>query len=47
MLQEIEQLEGQLRQEGTQAVSRAERARQGSTLTHWWDRINSWFQRHF
>ena len=46
MLQEVEQLEAQLRQEGTQTVSSAERARQGNTVTHWWDRINSWFRRH-
>ena len=47
MLQEIDQLEAQLRQEGDPARTRAERARQGSTVTHWWDRINSWFKRHF
>ena len=46
MLQEVEQLEGQLRQEGTQTVSNADRARQGNTVTHWWNRINSWFRRH-
>ncbi|MGZ3337218.1 MAG: YfdX family protein, partial [Isosphaeraceae bacterium] len=46
MLQEVEQLEAQLRQEGTQTVSSAERARQGNTVTHWWNRINSWFRRH-
>jgi hypothetical protein len=47
MLREVEQLEGQLRQEGTQPISRAERARQGHTVTQWWDRVNSWFRRHF
>ncbi len=47
MLQEIDQLEAQLRQEGTQTVSREERAQQGRQVTHWWDRINSWFKRHF
>ena len=46
MLQEVEQLEGQLRQEGTQTVSSADRTRQGNTVTHWWNRINSWFRRH-
>ena len=47
MLQEIDQLEAQLRQEGTQTASREERAQQGRQVTHWWDRINSWFKRHF
>jgi hypothetical protein len=47
MLREVEQLEGQLRQEGTQPISRAERARQGHTVTQWWDRVNNWFRRHF
>jgi YfdX protein len=48
MLQEIDQLEAQLRQEGTgTTVTREERARQGRQVTHWWDRINSWFKRHF
>jgi hypothetical protein len=46
MLREVEQLEGQLRQEGTQSISRAERARQGHTVTQWWERVNSWFRRH-
>jgi hypothetical protein len=46
MLREVEQLEGQLRQEGTQPISRAERARQGHTVTQWWERVNSWFRRH-
>ena len=46
MLQEVEQLEGQLRQEGTQTVSNADRARQGNVVTQWWNRINSWFRRH-
>ncbi|MBV8228858.1 MAG: YfdX family protein, partial [Planctomycetaceae bacterium] len=41
MLREVDQLEGQLRQEGTQPISRAERARQGHTVTQWWDRVNS------
>jgi hypothetical protein len=47
MLREVEQLEAQLRQEGTRQVSGAERARQGNMLTHWWDRVNGWFHRHF
>jgi hypothetical protein len=46
MLREVQQLEGQLRQEGNRPVTQAERSRQGSTLTHWWDRVNSWFRRH-
>jgi hypothetical protein len=46
MLQEINQLEAQLRQETTQPATRAERARQGSTVTNWWDKINGWFRRH-
>jgi len=46
MLREIDQLEAQLRQEGSRAVSHAERAHQGNTLTQWWDRINGWFRRH-
>ena len=47
MLREVEQLEGQLRHEGTQPASRAERARQGHLVTQWWDRIKSWCHRHF
>ena len=46
MLSEVEQLEAQLRQEGNRQVSRAERSRQGHTVTSWWDKINSWFRRH-
>jgi hypothetical protein len=46
MIREVEQLEAQLRGEGNRAVARGERARQGGTVTHWWDRINSWFRRH-
>jgi YfdX protein len=46
MLHEIDQLETQLRQEGTRTVGQAERAHQGNTLTQWWDRINGWFRRH-
>jgi len=44
MLREVEQLEAQLRSEGNRPVARNERARQGSTVTHWWDRINGWFR---
>jgi hypothetical protein len=47
MLREVEQLEGQLRQEGTRTVGGGERASQTSTVGHWWDRVNSWFRRHF
>jgi hypothetical protein len=47
MLREVEQLEGQLRQEGTRTVGGGERATQSSTVGHWWDRINRWFRRHF
>jgi hypothetical protein len=47
MLQEIDQLEAQLRQEGTQTVTHEQRNQQGRQVTHWWDRINSWFKRHF
>lgn len=46
MLREVEQLEAQLRQENNRTITRAERARQGTTVTHWWDRVNSWFRRH-
>jgi hypothetical protein len=45
-LREVEQLEGQLRHEGTQPASRGERARQGHMLTQWWDKVNGWFRRH-
>jgi hypothetical protein len=43
MLREVEQLEAQLRSEGNRTVARNELARQGTTVTHWWDRINGWF----
>ncbi len=46
MLAEVEELEGQLRQEGNQQVSQATRTSQGKKVTHWWDRVNSWFRRH-
>jgi flagellin-specific chaperone FliS len=46
MLSEVEQLESQLRQEGSQPASSTERTRQGNIVTQWWDRINSWFRRH-
>jgi hypothetical protein len=42
----VEELEGQLRQEGNQQVTQAVRTSQGKKVTHWWDRINSWFRRH-
>ncbi len=47
MLAEVDELENQLRQEGTQQVSQSTRTSQGKKVTHWWDRINSWFRRHF
>jgi len=46
MLREVEQLESQLRSEGNRTVSRGERARQGSLLTSWWDKVNGWFHHH-
>jgi len=46
MLREVAQLEAQLRQEGNQPVARAERDRQGHTLTSWWDKLTGWFHRH-
>jgi YfdX protein len=47
MLGEVDQLEVQLRSEGTRPATRGERARQGGTVTHWWEKANSWFKRHF
>ena len=50
MLGEVDQLEAELRQEGNQGnqqVAQSERSRQSGRVTHWWDRINSWFKRHF
>jgi hypothetical protein len=47
MLREVDQLDAQLRQEASQPASRAERSRQSGQVTHWWDRINGWFKRHF
>jgi hypothetical protein len=47
MLREVDQLEGQLRSEGTHQATRGERARQGHTVTQWWDKVNGWFKRHF
>jgi len=47
MLRDVEQLEAQLRSEGNRSISRNERARQGSTVTHWWDKINGWFHHRF
>jgi hypothetical protein len=46
MLAEVEELEGQLRQEGNQQVSQSTRTSQSKRVTHWWDRVNSWFRRH-
>lgn len=47
MLREVDQLEAQLRQETTRTVTRGERSRQGHQVTQWWDKVNSWFRRHF
>ncbi len=47
MLQEVVQLESQLRQEATQPATKAERTHQGGVVTQWWDRINGWLRRHF
>lgn len=47
MLREVEQMEGQLRQETTtRPASRADRTRHTQAVTHWWDRMNGWFRRH-
>jgi len=46
MMTELGQLEAKLRQEANQPASHAERTRQGSSTTRWWDRINSWFKEH-
>jgi hypothetical protein len=47
MLREVEELEGQLRQEGTRTVAGSERSRQSGMVGRWWDRVNGWFRRHF
>ena len=48
MLQEADQLETQLRQETSQQpASRAERSHQGTSVTRWWEQVNSWFKKHF
>jgi hypothetical protein len=48
MLKETDQLDGQLHRETPQnPASRAERARQGTSATHWWEQINGWFKKHF
>jgi hypothetical protein len=44
LLGEVGQIERQLQQEGNQPVNSAERSRQGSAMTRWWDRINGWFK---
>jgi hypothetical protein len=43
MLREVDELDRQLRGEGNQPVGRAQRSQQGSSITSWWDKINSWF----
>jgi hypothetical protein len=48
MLKEADELEGHLHKETTQnPASQADRARQGSTVTRWWEQINGWFKKHF
>jgi hypothetical protein len=50
LLREVEQMQGQLRQERAQPTAtagRANRAHQGETVTHWWDRVNGWFRHHY
>jgi hypothetical protein len=48
MLKDAERLETQLRQEtAQQPANHAERARQGNTVTQWWEQVNRWFRRHF
>ena len=47
MVTEVNQLEEKLRQETGRPASHAERARQGSAVTQWWDRLNGWFRSHF
>ncbi|WP_165252796.1 YfdX family protein [Paludisphaera soli] len=42
MLDEVERLEAQLRQEGNRVASRDERHSQGNLITRWWDRVNEW-----
>jgi len=42
MLDEVERLEAQLRQEGNRVASRDERHNQGNLITRWWDRVNDW-----
>jgi hypothetical protein len=44
MLREVQELENQLRSEGTQAAGHAQRSHQGSIITSWWDKINGWFR---
>jgi hypothetical protein len=51
VLREVEQMQGQLRQERTQPTATAtargaDRTRQGQTVTQWWDKVNTWFRRH-
>jgi hypothetical protein len=48
MLKEAGELEGQLHKETAQnPASQSDRARQGSTVTRWWEQINGWFKKHF
>ncbi|SIO58051.1 YfdX protein [Singulisphaera sp. GP187] len=46
LLREVDQMENQLRLERTHPTSPAERARQGQTATHWWDKVNTWLHHH-
>lgn len=46
MLKEVDQLEGKLGKETAQKpATQSERAEQGESTTHWWERINDWFRR--
>jgi flagellin-specific chaperone FliS len=47
MLSEVDQLESKLRREVNQPASHAERAKQGSAVTQWWERLDGWFKRGF
>lgn len=48
MLQEVEQLDGQLRQEtNREPATPSERARQGNAVVRWWNQVNDWFRKQF
>ncbi|AGA27755.1 YfdX family protein [Singulisphaera acidiphila] len=46
MLREVEQMENQLRQEKATPTNHTDRIRQSQMVTHWWDKVNTWFHRH-